>query len=103
MRREILDRIEEERARQINMPGSELDITNTPNEWAAIAAHYLMEDVRRGGYKPDRATFEDSLIKAAAVILAALECAPVMEALGHLESGQPSTFSETFKAIAKPD
>ena len=83
-RKALLERIENERARQLDVPGSENDVRNTPNEWMAIAAHYLTEDVRRGGYVPHRQMFEDSLIKAAAVILAALENANSMENLGYL-------------------
>jgi hypothetical protein len=72
-RDEIVERIREERVRQFNLPGSEFDARNTPNDWAAIASHYLNENVRRGGNFPDKAAFEASLIKAAAVIIAALE------------------------------
>lgn len=104
MRAEILNRIEAERARQIDRPGSELDVRNTPNEWAAIAAHYLTDEVRRGGYIPDRKAFEDQMIKAAAVILAAIEFAPTMEAMGHLkgnddEPREPSTLIDTLAKI----
>lgn len=98
IRAEILSRIEAERARQIDLAGSEMDVRNTPNEWAAIAAHYLTEEVRRGAYVPDRIAFEDQFIKAAAVILAALEYAPVMQSMGHLrgEETAPSTLAETL-------
>lgn len=99
MRQELLDRIEKERLRQLDIPGSEFDLTNTPNEWAAIAAHYLTEDVRRGGYKPTRESFEDSFIKAAAVILAALECSQTMEELGLFENSEPSLLNDTLTAI----
>lgn len=85
MRTDILNRIAEERARHIDLPGSEMDVRNTPNEWAAIAAHYLTEEVRHGGHIPDREAFEDAFVKAAAVILAALEYAPVMREMGHLQ------------------
>lgn len=102
MRSDILDRIAAERARQIDLPGSELDVRNTPNEWAAIAAHYLTDEVRRGGYTPDRIDFENQMIKAAAVILAAIEFAPTMEELGYLRgSGEQvsSTFRETMAKL----
>ncbi|RYF14863.1 MAG: hypothetical protein EOO77_13865 [Oxalobacteraceae bacterium] len=81
---ELLNRIDSERLRQFNLPGSEYDQRNTPNDWVAIAMHYLSEDVRRGGTMPDRAAFEDSLIKAGAVILAALEHTDQMERAGTL-------------------
>jgi hypothetical protein len=83
-RAELLNRIDAERLRQFNLPGSEYDSRNTPNDWVAIAMHYLCTDVRRGGSIPDRAEFEDSLIKASAVILAALEHAESMDRAGHL-------------------
>jgi hypothetical protein len=78
-----------ERTRQFNLPGSELDVRNTPNDWAAIAAHYLSETVRRGGNIPDSDDFVDSLVKAAAVILAALEHTPRMVAAGTLRTSSP--------------
>jgi hypothetical protein len=73
MRAALAARIIAERERQFNLPGIEFDIRNRPNDWTTIAAHYLFEDVRRGPVKPSRQTYEDCLIKAAAVILAALE------------------------------
>ena len=100
IRPEILSRIEAERARQIDIAGSEMDVRNTPNEWAAIAAHYLTEEVRRGSYVPDRASFEDAFIKAAAVILAAIEYAPVMQDMGHL-TGEPDPESTLAQTLAK--
>lgn len=78
-RAEYLSRIDAERLRQFNLPGSEFDARNTPNDWCAIAMHYLSAEVRRGGTVPTSADFEDSLIKAGAVILAALEHLEVME------------------------
>jgi hypothetical protein len=83
-RAELLNRIDGERLRQFNLPGSEYDARNTPNDWVAIAMHYLCGDVRRGGTIPDRSEFEDSLIKAGAVILAALEHVERMERAGDL-------------------
>lgn len=94
-RSDILARIEAERERQFNLPGSERDVRNTPNEWVAIAGHYLFEEIRRGNNPPDREGYEDSLVKAAAVILAALESVPAMQTLGHFESGSSS---DTFTA-----
>lgn len=100
VRSELLQRIEQERARQVDVPGSEADVRNTPNEWAAIAAHYLMEDVRHGGYIPTREMFEDNLVKAAAVILAALENADNMQALGFLVGDNPSDPTSFANALA---
>lgn len=83
-RDEFLARVANERVRQFNLPGSELDTRNTPNDWVAIASHYLGEEARRGGSLPEQDAFEDSLIKAAAVILAALEHTDLMKTKGHL-------------------
>lgn len=80
----LLARIGEERERQFNLPGSEWDARHGPNDWVAIAAHYLGEEVRRGGTIPERESFERALIKAAAVILSALEHADAMQARGVL-------------------
>lgn len=83
-RAEILQRIHDERIRQFNLPGSEWDMRNTPNDWVAIIGHYLNEEVRRGGFNPGKEEFEDSLIKAAATIVAALENTDAMHHLGTL-------------------
>lgn len=73
LRSGILAKIEETRVRQFDLPGSEFDAKNSPNDWIAISSHYLNEEVRRGVSKPNKDDFEDSLLKAAAVIVAALE------------------------------
>lgn len=78
-RYQLMERIINERERQINLPGSEWDIKNTPNDWIAIASHYLAEETRRNSVIPNKNNFEDSLIKAGAVILAALEHVDIME------------------------
>jgi hypothetical protein len=83
-RQTFLERIDSERRRQINMPGSEFDGLNSPNEWLALAAHYLFEEVRRGGVSPELDAFEDALVKAAAVISAAFEHVDQMQDHGHL-------------------
>lgn len=83
-RHAFLRAVEAERHRQRDLPGSELDIRNAPNEWAAIAAHYLFEEVRRGGYIPEAEAFEDALVKAAAVISAAYEHVEVMKGRNEL-------------------
>ena len=83
-RAELLAQIDAERRRQFDLPGSEYDVRNTPNDWVAIAMHYLSQDVRRGGTVPEREAFEDSLVKAGAVILAALEHAERMAKAGTL-------------------
>lgn len=78
-RDEIVEMIVAERARQFNLPGIEFDIKNNPNDWIAIIAHYCANDPVRRPTKPSREVFEDNLIKAAAVILAALEHCEIME------------------------
>jgi hypothetical protein len=84
-RDELIERILSERGRQFNLPGSEWDAKNTPNDWVSIASHYLGEEVRRGRQRPTRDLFEDALVKAAAVILAALEHTPLMQRSGYLD------------------
>lgn len=103
-RAELLRRIEAERRRHIELPGSEMDVRNSPNEWAAIAGHYLTGEVRRGGHKPERQVFEDNFIKAAAVILAALENTTSMQALGYFSDDNPAegvSFGEVLSKIGK--
>ena len=78
-------RILSERERQNDLPGAEFDVRNTPNDWASIVLHYVAEEVRRGGVQPGEAMFEDNLVKAAAVILAALEHLESMKEAGHFE------------------
>jgi hypothetical protein len=75
----IMRRILAERDRQFDLPGREFDVRNTPNDWVAIVGRYLFEETRRGAFKPNRASYEDSLVKAAAVLLAALEHSSLME------------------------
>ena len=69
----LLQKIRDERQRQFDLPGSEWDARNTPGDWVAIATHYLSNEVRRNGVAPTQEDFEDNLVKAAAVIIAALE------------------------------
>lgn len=76
----LLERIRLERDRQKTLPGSEFDSKNTINDWIAIAGHYLNEPAKRKssasfnrGSIPTVDDYQSSLIKAAAVILAALE------------------------------
>lgn len=83
-RQVILDRILTERHRQFDLPMAEWDGRNTPNDWIAIASHYLGEEVRRGARRPTREDFEAALVKAAAVIVAALENAEAMQRDGRL-------------------
>jgi hypothetical protein len=84
-RDEILSRFVTERERQFNLPGSEYDMVKTPNDWIAVASFYLSENATRGSHSPvRREDFDDSLAKAAAVILAALEHSEKMQSAGLL-------------------
>ena len=71
----IIDEIKQERSRQYNLPGSEWDIKNSPNDWIAIASYYLTQNTRRATMltPPSSDEYKNDLTKAAAVILAALE------------------------------
>jgi hypothetical protein len=83
-RQEMVERILSERDRHFNLPGSEWDVQNTPNDWIAIAATYLTSASSRKHTKPVAADFEEDMVKAAAVILAALENIQSMRNLGNL-------------------
>lgn len=83
-RKELIDLILQERERQFNLPGAEWDGKNTPNDWIAIASSYCLSSTARKHTTPDGAEFADDLIKAAAVILAALENVPGMKKNGLL-------------------
>jgi hypothetical protein len=84
-RSDILDMIKAERERQLDLPGSELDANNTPNDWIAIASYYLSQEARRATTVQSRQVeFEKELIKAAAVIVAALEHSQNMKSKGEL-------------------
>lgn len=78
-KKEILEKILKERERQIEIPGSEWDMKKTPNDWVAVATHYLSQDVKRSSTTPTQEEFEDSLIKACAVIIAGLEHVDIMK------------------------
>lgn len=76
--------IQEERKRQRSLPGSEFDLTNGPNDWAAIASKYVTESAQCHGIKPLKSDFQDSMVKAAAIIVAALDHIEYMEKEGRL-------------------
>lgn len=82
---QLVERIRAERQRQADLPGSEWDAKNAPGDWVSIVTHYVSSEVRRNGMVPDSAEFEDNLVKAAAVILAALENIELMKARGELQ------------------
>jgi hypothetical protein len=94
-RAEILNRIDAERHRQLELPGSEFDVRNNPNVWSSIVGHYVFGEVRRGLNNPSRVAFEDNMIKAAAIIVAALENVDAMQSLGYF-SDEPSDAMSDF-------
>ncbi len=72
-RERILSEISGERDRQFNLPGSEFDQLHSMNDWIAIAAQYLTRSADRKHTKGNQSEQRESLIKAAAVIVAAIE------------------------------
>lgn len=69
----LFEEISNERDRHYNLPGSEFDQRHTMNDWIAIGAQYLTRSADRKHTKSDKVEQRDSLIKAAAVIVAAIE------------------------------
>ena len=84
-RAKILENILNERSRQDNLPGTEFDIRNLPNDWIAIIVGCVSEEVRRFNQIREAEDYETSLIQAAAVIVAALEHIDVMKEKGLLK------------------
>lgn len=69
----IISEIRSERLRQQALPGSEYDLTYNVNDWISIVIHYLTQDVNRKGIVPGQNDFHNNLVKAAAIIIAALQ------------------------------
>lgn len=80
----IIQKIVNERTRQFSLPGSEWDSKNTPSDWISIISHYIGSEVRRNGINPDSDDFENSLVKAAAVIIATLQHLETMKSRNEL-------------------
>lgn len=78
-RDEIIHRIVEERLSQLNNPSSLNDRSKTKNDWTALAAYYLFDGSYKVGEHVGFEEFRESLIKAAAVLLAALETSYSLE------------------------
>lgn len=74
---EIINKIIDKRKEQIENLGSEYDLKKSPNDWVAIISHYVTRECTRNtnmkGNEIDSEEFQESLEKAAAVILAAIE------------------------------
>ena len=79
IRDDLIQKILNERARQFNLPGREMDIDHMPNDWITIASAYLHDGATRNHVRPDIENYQDALVKAAAVILAALEHVDMMK------------------------
>lgn len=84
-RRELVDRIAGERERQFTLPGSETDSLKTVNDWLMTAIFYISQARQRGVAQTSRVEYEDELVKAAAVLLAALEHSEFMVEKGLLK------------------
>ncbi len=82
----FIQKILDERARQFDLPGREFDVVNAPNDWIAIAMSYVLDGVTRNHMKPNAEEFEKSLIKSAAVLLAALEHIENMTRRNHFSN-----------------
>jgi len=88
-RSEILKKIETEREHQIDVFGREWDSEKLPNDWISTIVHYASENIiKKGLVVPFKEDFEDSLVKACAVIIAALENVPKMVENNYLRCDQ---------------
>jgi hypothetical protein len=83
---DVLKQISLERDRQKHLWGSEYDLQHGPNDWSAIASSYLNAEVSFKGRFPDADAWKDTMIKAAAVIVAAIEHEDNMRKKGMLSS-----------------
>ena len=83
-----LARIAEERLRQESLFGSEWDRLNTVNDWVALLTNYASGSIAKKGRTPSRLDFEETLVKTAAVALAALECLDAMVEKRRLADGE---------------
>lgn len=84
-RHDLIDRIVTERERQLSLPGSETDTRKGVNDWLMTAIFYLSQARQRGVEQTTQLDYEDELIKASAIILAALEHADFMSSKGLLK------------------
>ncbi|AQW88741.1 hypothetical protein pEaSNUABM50_00212 [Erwinia phage pEa_SNUABM_50] len=72
-REDIINLIIAERLSQMGNPNTLADHLKTKNDWTGLAGYYLFESASRPDKHVSFDEFRLSLIKAAAVILAALE------------------------------
>lgn len=79
-RQMIFEQISEKRDEHYHLPGSEYDQLHSINDWIAITGQYLTRCADRKHTKSDIKFQRDSLLKAASVIVAAIE---------HLDNPMP--------------
>lgn len=84
MNEEFLTAIAAERQRQFDLPGTESDVQKGPNDWITTIIALLLEGQTRHGVNPTSEEFKDSMIKSAAVTLAALEHIELMIAKNRI-------------------
>lgn len=90
----IIKLIIEERLKQLSNPNTLADHLKTKNDWTGLAGYYLFESASRPDKHVSFDEFRQSLIKSAAVILAALETsfsledANIQDLLSKLEEKQ---------------
>lgn len=75
-RSDVIDLILTERANQVI---NNSDFQKTKNDWTSCAGYYLFETATRSDKHVSFSEFRESLIKAAAVIVAALETSFALE------------------------
>lgn len=79
LRETILEMISQERDSQVNAPDSQMDHQKTKNDWTSKIGYYLFENASKPDHHQSFEEFRRSLIKTAAVILAALETSYELE------------------------
>lgn len=72
-RTDIVDMIISERDKQAANPNTLSDTHKTKNDWTSLVGYYLFESASRTDKHVTFEEFRESLIKAGAVIIAALE------------------------------
>ncbi len=79
-----LELVAVERERHFNLRSSETDVRKSPNDWIATICSILGEGVERSGIPLAREDFERTLVKAAAVCVAALDHVDLLAENKHL-------------------
>lgn len=80
-----MNEISIERDCHFELPGSEYDQLHTPNDWIAIIVSCCSENVTKLHSKPCEVDYKKSLIKAGAVIVAAIEHIETMKKIGSFQ------------------